>query len=425
MTEYFDELDTLAGATRERNLFRDLPQELATAVRTCSGLARHLDGCDISRITSRDALTELPVLRKSDLIAAQQADPPFGGFVDVDALAGSRVFMSPGPVWEPQVSGADPWLAARALYAAGVRRGDRIHNAFSYHLTPGGFILDEGARALGCIVFPAGVGSTDAQVTALQQLGSSVYIGTPDYLQTLLNYAAESTIALPQLKRALVSGGALFPSMRDSYRESGIHVQQCYATADLGVIAYESATGDTIHAGMLVNEGMLVEIVKPGTGEPVTAGEVGEVLVTRMHSDYPLLRFATGDMSAFLDEASPCGRTAARIKGWMGRADQRTKVRGMFVDPAQVQAVRQAHAEIARLRLVVSRQDDKDVMLLRVATHASDDASDDALPLPTPATIAIADTLQRITGLTARVELSPDGLPNDGVVIEDQRDYEQ
>jgi len=413
-SHYFDELDTLAPSVRERNLFRDLAQELDDAVRKCPGLAKHLDGHNVAQVSTRAALTQLPVLRKADLIAAQQANPPFGGFVDMDALAGNRVFMSPGPVWEPQINGVDPWLAARALYAAGLRRGDRVHNALSYHLTPGGFILDEGARALGCVVFPAGVGNTDAQVEALHHLSCAVYVGTPDYLQTLLDRAAETGIDLSPLKRAMVSGGALFPSMRESYRNAGIHVQQCYATADLGVIAYESADGDTIYDGMLVNEGLIVEIVKPGTGEPVDAGEVGEMLVTRMHPDYPLVRFATGDMSAFIAEPSPCGRTAPRIKGWMGRADQRTKVRGMFIDPAQIQAIRQAHPEIGRLRLQVSRQGDQDVMVLKVVAGAQ------ALP----ETSVLAATLKRITGIAGTVEPSAD-LPNDGVVIDDQRDYTQ
>ena len=401
-------------ALRKQALFDDLGAHLLAATKLCPGLSTHLRGHLLCNINSAETLASLPVLRKSDLVAAQQSTPPFGGFVNMASLAGRRVFMSPGPVWEPQGGGADPWQSARALFAAGLRHGDRVHNAFSYHQTPGGFILDEGARALGCTVFPAGVGNTDAQVIALQHFSADAYIGTPDYLQTLLDSANTAGVALPKLRRALVSGGALLPSMRDNYRSAGIHVQQCYATADLGVIAYETASAGVIHPGMVISENMIVEIVKPGTGEPVLAGEVGEVVVTLRNLDYPLVRFATGDLSAFIEEASPCGRSNHRLTGWMGRADQRTKVRGMFIDPSQVQQIRHNHSEICQLRLLVNRSADRDVMNLLVSPgHASEVIDKNA----------VAQTLKRITGLAGSVAISKQPLPNDGVVIDDQRDY--
>jgi len=328
----FDELDTQSVKTRETALFANFSGRLEQILHDCPGLAKHLDGYPIDAIVDRKALEALPVLRKSVLMASQQANPPFGGFVNESALDCCRVFMSPGPVWEPQLSGSDPWQAARSLAAAGIKRGHRVHNAFSYHLTPGGFILDEGARALGCIVFPAGVGGTDTQVQAIQHLQSEVYVGTPDYLQVLLDHAAQQGNPITSIKRAMVSGGALFPAMRAKYEEQGIHVQQSYATADLGVIAYETATNDLVHPGMVVNEGLIVEILIPGTDKPVNPGDVGEIVVTRLLKGYPLVRFGTGDLSAEILEPSPCGRTQMRLAGWMGRADQRVKVRGMFVD---------------------------------------------------------------------------------------------
>lgn len=358
---------------------------------------------------------------------AQQKRPPFGGFVPQSALQGTRVFMSPGPVWEPQLGGLDPWQGARAFHAAGIRAGDCIHNAFSYHLTPGGFILDEGARALGCTVFPAGVGNTDSQVSAIRHLQPTVYTGTPDYLQTLLDHAAEQGEPVHCIKRALVSGGALFPSMREKYTEQNVHVQQCYATADLGVIAYETATNDEIHPGMVVNENLIVEILVPGTGLPVAPGDVGELVVTRLHPDYPLLRFATGDLSALLTEASPCGRTAMRIKGWMGRADQRVKVRGMFVDPQQLAVLGEQNEYIDRWRLIVSRSDDNDEMHLKVTLN--DHAGNQSHPSQPSHSdheswlLELAATLKKATNLSGQVQVV-DALPRDGIVVEDQRDYE-
>ena len=420
MGDFFDDLDAQQAAAREQSLFASFGARLEEATRSCPGLANHLNGVNLASINSREALQALPVLRKNELMAAQQQDPPFGGFVNPDALIGTRVFMSPGPVWEPQVGSADPWESARSLHAAGFRSGDRVHNTFSYHQTPGGFILDEGARALGCAIFPAGTGNTEAQVAAMGQFGATAFVGTPDYLQTVLSYAEENHIELPKLKRAMVSGGALFPAMREKFKSSGVHVQQCYATADLGVVAYESHTNGEIHPGMLVNEHLIVEIVKPGTGEPVAAGEVGELVITRLNNQYPLVRFATADMSMFLPDASPCGRTAMRIAGWMGRADQRTKVRGMFVDPTQVQAVRQKHAELDAVRLVVDRDGDRDVMTLQIwpksdylAEFAGNSAQIDA----------IVQSVKQITGLSGSVTLMNEAIPTDGVVVQDKRDY--
>lgn len=414
MSDFYDELDTQEPRLRERGKFTKLVSVLRSAVQNCPGVAKQLDGIDPSDITDAASLQKIPVLRKSELMAAQAAQPPFGGFVNESSLNGCRVFMSPGPVYEPQINMQDPWLSARALHAAGFRRGDRVHNSFSYHATPGGFILDEGARVLGCSVFPAGPGDTEQQVASLQVFGANGFVGTPDYLNTVLKKADELAITLPQLSLALVSGGPLFPAMREEISNRGIRVQQCYATADFGVIAYESATHDTVHPGMVLNENLIVEIVKPGSGDPVASGEVGEILVTRLHPDYPLLRFATGDMSAFIDEPSPCGRTSSRIKGWMGRADQRTKVRGMFVDPAQIQILRKAHPEIAALRLVVTRANDKDAMTLQFTPQPDASVSVD--------TAAITASLKKHTGLSGEVVLMESALPNDGVVVDDQRE---
>lgn len=416
----FDELDTQSVKTRETALFASFSDRLEKILPNCPGLAKHLVGFSINAIENRQALQTLPVLRKSVLMQSQQENPPFGGFVNESELDSCRVFMSPGPVWEPQLAGSDPWQAARSLAAAGIKRGQRVHNAFSYHLTPGGFILDEGARALGCIVFPAGVGGTDAQVQAIQHLQSEVYVGTPDYLQVLLDHAVEQGKPITSIKRAMVSGGALFPTMRAKYEQQGIHVQQSYATADFGVIAYETATDGVIHPGMLVNEGLIVEILVPGTDKPVKPGDVGEIVVTRLHKGYPLIRFGTGDLSAEILEPSPCGRTQMRLAGWMGRADQRVKVRGMFVDPVQLQSLPKDVAEIDGWRLVVQRESDKDVMQLQVILKA-DIASSESQRAALEARLVIA--LKTATNLSGTVKIV-DSLPNDGIVVEDKRDYE-
>ncbi|MEL6735779.1 MAG: AMP-binding protein [Pseudomonadota bacterium] len=410
MVDVFETRETQEASAREAALFEALPQHLVKAIETSPGLANHLAGHDLSAITSREVLASLPVLRKAALMEAQSANPPFGGFANLSELAGTRVFLSPGPIWEPQGLGADPWLAARALFAAGFRSGDVVHNALSYHMTPGGFILDEGLRALGCTVFPAGIGNTDMQVEAAAALKPVGYVGTPDYLKVMLDRAAEMSADLSSIKLALVSGGALFPSMRADYAERGVQVLQAYATADLGVIAYETLNGNTLCDGMVVNEDLIVEIVRPGTDDPVAPGEVGELVVTNFSSTYPLVRFGTGDLSALIEAPSPCGRTNMRIKGWMGRADQRTKVKGMFVDPKQVDQVRKAHTGVTGVRLVVSRQGDQDTMTLMVTGEGLDSA-------------AISETLKATTKLTGAVELVGN-LPNDGKVISDERDYE-
>lgn len=413
----YDDSDTQTAAARESALFKDFGARLFACASQCPGLAAHLAGHELQEINSREALGMLPVLRKNDLITAQQMKPPFGGFVREEALNGMRMFMSPGPVWEPQLQGADPWQGARALHAAGIRAGDKVHNAFSYHLTPGGFILDEAARALGCVVFPAGVGNTQAQVEAMRHTAANIYVGTPDYLQVMLDHAQNEGKPLEHINRALVSGGALFPTMRERYQEQGIKVMQCYATADLGVISYESCKNDEILAGMVVNEGLIVEILVPGTGTPVTPGEVGEIVVTRLHPDYPLLRFATGDLSRQITQISPCGRTNMRLAGWMGRADQRVKVKGMFVDPLQFASIKKQHPELSRWRLVVSRANDRDVMTLKVTLA---DASHSALQGDGFMTTLEA-TLKKATGLSGSVAIV-DVLPDDGIVVDDQRD---
>lgn len=421
MTDYFDSFDTDVASARNTRLFNALPGFLSAAVRDCHGLAKHLDGVDTASVVSRAELEKLPVLRKSALMAAQSAHPPFGGFVKESALAGTRVFMSPGPVWEPQITGSDPWQGARALHAAGIRAGQRVHNSFSYHLTPGGFILDESARALGCVVFPAGVGGTSSQIDAMHHFKPDAFMGTPDYLKILLDAAAEAGQPITCLKRAMLSGGALFPTLREHYENLGIITRQCYATADLGIVAFESEANGACVPGMLINEGLIVEIVRPGTGEPVAEGDVGELLVTRLQGDYPLVRFATGDMSRWIAEPSPCGRTAMRIAGWMGRADQRTKVKGMFVDPGQLDAVFDINDDIRRVRLNITRQGESDhaQLLVQLGDDSAVSANGgDALQQE------ITDAFRAATGLSANVAFVDETLPNDGVLIHDAREYD-
>jgi len=414
----FDELDTQTPEARESRLFHQFSERLIQSASVCPGLAEHLSGCDLSSVNNRSSLQNLPVLRKSKLMQVQQENPPFGGFVDESQLAGSRLFMSPGPVWEPQVLGADPWQAMRSLAAAGIQPGQKVHNAFSYHLTPGGFILDEGARALGCIVFPAGVGNTETQVQAIRQLQSQVYVGTPDYLQVLLDHANDEGQPLDSFSHALVSGGALFPAMRTRYQEQGIQVLQAYATADIGVIAYETTSNGHVNPGMIVNEHLIVEILVPGTDIPVSVGEIGELVITRLDGAYPLVRFGTGDLSSQIEEQSPCGRTQMRLSGWKGRADQRVKVKGMFIDPVQLRDLPSNFPELKRWRVVIERQSDKDVMQLRVVLGKPIDASDeDALR------VKLSEAIRSATNLSCSVQLMTE-LPNDGVIIDDQRDYE-
>jgi len=412
MGEHYDDLEAREAAAREAALFECLRGQIAHAQAKAPGQAAHLAGVDPAVVTGRAALARLPVLRKSALIELQRADPPFGGLTTRPAGAFEHVFQSPGPIFEPgQSTTPDWWRIARALHAAGFRAGDIVHNAFSYHLTPGGWILDSGARALGCAVLAGGVGNTEAQVAAAADIGVTGYVGTPDFLKVMLDKAAELGRDLSRIRRALVSGGPLFPSLRQEYRDRGITCLQCYATADVGLIAYETPALD----GMVVDEGAIVEIVRPGTGDPVPEGEVGEVLVTALNPDYPLIRFATGDLSAVLPGTSPCGRTNMRIRGWMGRADQTTKVKGMFVRPEQVAEIVARHPELLKARLTVSRSGEQDSMTLAV----------EAQSLSPELAAAVRATMQAVLNLRGEVEADiPGSLPNDGKVIDDIRKFD-
>ena len=409
-TDHFDQLETRDPEQRELAQFNLLPDLIRHALAAAPGWADQLRGVDAGAVTSREALGKVPVLRKNSLKDLQAKRPPYGGFATAPAGALARVFMSPGPIFEPEGHGEDWWRAARSLYAAGIRKGDIVHNTFAYHLTPGGWILDSGARALGCTVIAAGPGNSEQQLEAIERLKPTAYVGVPDYLKILLDKAKEARKDASSFRKALVGGGALFPSLRAEYKQRGINTYQTYATADLGIIAYESPALE----GMIVDEGAIVEIVRPGTGDPVAAGEVGEVVVTTFNRDYPMIRFATGDLSAVLPGLSPCGRTNMRIKGWLGRADQTTKVKGMFVHPEHVAEIAKRHAELGRLRLVVARAGEQDTMTLRVESASTDGALKGKL----------AESLQAITKLKGEVELvAPNSLPNDGKVIADERTY--
>src|SRR5215831_13579176 len=405
--DHYDTLETRDPDEREREFFGRLPDFISLAL-SAPGWAKQLSGADCCGVTSRAALARLPVLRKSDLAALQKANPPFGGFNVTAPGKMRRLLMSPGPIFEPEGAGTDVWGTARALFAAGFRPGEIVHNSFAYHLTPGGFIMESGARALGCAVIPAGTGNTEQQLEAIAHFRPSGYLGTPDFLKVLLDAAAKAGKDASSLVRGLVSGAALPPSLRQELAARSVSVLQCYATADLGVIAYESEARE----GLIVNETLLVEIVRPGTGDPVAEGEVGEIVVTSFNPDYPMIRLATGDLSAVLPGRSPCGRTNMRIKGWMGRADQSTKVKGMFVHPGQVAEVGRLHRELGRLRLVVTRAGEQDVMTLMV----------ECAPAPEGLAEQIATTLQAVTKLRGEVRLVAAGdLPNDGKVIADER----
>lgn len=409
MSEYFDALETRSVDERESDLFDNFPNFLADISARIPGWKTQFKDYDISQINSREKLASLPVMRKPDLMEAQANKPPFGDFVDTSLLAGNRIFMSPGPVWEPQAPGSDPWQAARSFHAAGFRSGDLVHCSIGFTMTPGGAILDEGIRALGGVVYPAGVGNTDAQVEAASILKPVAYAGTPDYLQTMLDKADELGKDLSSIKRAFVSGGALFPSMREAYNARSIQVLQGYATADIGAITHETMHDGKLCDGMILNENLILEIVRPGTDDPVEAGEVGEMVVTSFNKAYPLVRFGTGDMSALIEEASPCGRTNMRIKGWMGRADQRTKIKGMFVDPKQIDQLVKAVDGLEKACLVVAREDNKDTMTLKAVGEGLDAAT-------------VKEQLASIAKLNGSVEIV-ESLPNDGKVIDDQRDY--
>ncbi len=406
MAGYYDDLEIRDPAEREEALAEALPAAISRA-RTAPALARLLRDVEPDQVTDRAALARLPVIRKSELSAAQSKTPPFGGFTTRVAAEFDHIFQSPGPIYEPGRREGDWWRLGRFLHAAGVGRGDIVQNCFGYHLTPAGMMFDSAARAVDAAVLPAGTGQTEQQVRAAVDIGTSVYAGTPDFLKVILEKADQMGERLA-ITRAVVGGGALFPSLRSYYADRGIATLQSYATADLGSIAYETDAMD----GMVVDEGVIVEIVRPGTGDPVPEGEVGEVVVTTLNPDYPLIRFATGDLSAVLPGISPCGRTNMRIKGWMGRADQTTKIKGMFVRPEQVAALVARHPEIARARVIAERDGEMDVMTVQV--EAAGGAAEDFAG-------SVSDTLK----LKGRVEIVPPGsLPNDGKVIEDRRSYD-
>jgi phenylacetate-CoA ligase len=407
MREFHDKLETLDPAVREKRQIKQLRDQLEFAVKKAPGLKRQLKGIEVRQLRSPADLAAIPVLRKSDLHAMQAAKPPFAGLTTVKPGQLARLLISPGPLADPEGIYMDWWGAARALFAAGFRKGDVVLNTFSYHLTPGGFIMDSGAQALGCAVIPAGPGQTEQQLDAIALYKPQAYCGTPDFLKILIDKGAEAGRPVTFTK-ALVSGAAFPPSLQVAIKERGVDAYQAYATADLGVIAYETDA----RTGLVVNEGLIVEIVRPGGGDPVAEGEVGEVVVTRLNEEYPLLRFGTGDLSRFLPGTSPCGRTNLRLAGWMGRADQRTKVKGMFVDPSQVLAVAKRHPELGRVRLVVTRQAEQDAMTLKAETATSDQAL----------AARVAETLAALTKLKGAVDLVAVGsLPNDGKTISDER----
>ncbi|OUL98279.1 phenylacetate--CoA ligase family protein [Variovorax sp. JS1663] len=414
MTDYYDALEVRDPEERERDLLGALPKQIAQAQTAAPAFAKILDGVEPADIGSREALARLPVTRKSELLALQQAgraSDPFGGFSAIRfGPRMLRVFASPGTIYEPEGEARDYWRTARALHAAGFRSGELVHNCFSYHMTPAGAIMESGARALGCTVFAGGTGQTEQQVDAIADLKPAGYAGTPSFLKIILEKAAERNVALPSVTKALVSGEAFPPSLRDWIAERGVAGTQCYATADLGLIAYET----TAREGLVLDEGVIVEIVRPGTGDPVPEGEVGEIVVTTLNPDYPLIRFGTGDLSAVLPGRCPTGRTNARIKGWLGRADQTTKVRGMFVHPGQVAGIVNRFPEAQRARLVVEGEMGDDRMTLKVECAAQPEGLADRM----------ADAIRELTKLRGAVELvAPGSLPNDGKVIEDARSY--
>jgi phenylacetate-CoA ligase len=411
MSDHFDRLETRDPAVREREQWAQLPRQIAHAKAHAPAFARLLADVDAAAITSLEALAQLPVTRKSELVDLQKTARPFGGFAATRWGDARRVFASPGPICEPEGSAPDYWRLARALYAAGFRRGDLIHNCFSYHFTPAGSMVETGAHALGCTVFPGGIGQTEQQVQAMADLKPDGYVGTPSFLKIILEKADELRVQLPSLRKALVSGEAFLSSLRDALVARGIAGYQVYATADVGTIAYETPARE----GLVVDEGVLVEIVRPGTGDPVAMGDVGEVVVTTLTNvDYPLIRFGTGDLSAILPGVSPCGRTNMRVKGWMGRADQTAKVKGMFVHPAQVAAIIARHPEVVRGRLVVDNAEGVDRMTLHVEVRGQQSSHADA----------IVASMRDVTKLRGDVAFHlPGELPNDGKVIDDCRNH--
>ena len=412
MADHFDTLEIRDPERRERDQLAQLPRQVAHAKANAPAFARTLDRVDPAEVMTRDALAQLPVTRKSELLELQRASRPFGGFAATRWGKATRVFASPGPIFEPEGSRPDYWRLARALFAAGFRKGDLIHNCFAYHFTPAGSMLETGAHALGCTVFPGGTGQTEQQVQAMAELHPDGYVGTPSFLRIIVEKADELGVKLNGLSKALVSAEPFPPSLRDAFLARGIAGYQVYATGDLGTIAYETEARE----GLVIDEGVLVEIVRPGTGDRVAPGEVGEVVVTSLYNiDYPLIRFGTGDLSAFLPGTSPCGRTNARIKGWMGRADQTTKVKGMFVHPSQVAAILARHPELGKARLVVDNAEGSDRMTLNVEVAGNRSSNAEA----------IVASIREITKLRAAVAFrAPGELPNDGKVIDDVRKHD-
>jgi len=414
MSTHFDALETRDPAQRETAHLAALPLQVAHAKSKARAFAKSLLSVDASAVTSLTALAKLPVIRKHELLEQQQsqrASDIFGGFSAIAyGKTMPRIFASPGTIYEPEGARADYWRMARAMFAAGFRENELIHNCFSYHFTPAGSMMETGAHALGCTVFAGGIGQTEQQVQAMAELKPAGYIGTPSFLKIIVEKAAEMGVALPSVRKALVSGEAFPPSLRDWLAERGIVGYQCYATADLGLIAYETSARE----GLVLDEGVIVEIVRPGTGDPVPEGEVGELVVTTLNPDYPLIRFGTGDLSAVLPGTCPTGRTNHRIKGWMGRADQTTKVRGMFVHPGQVAEITKRFPEIKRARLVVSGEMANDQLTLKVETVAAAGLAE-----------KISEAVRDVTKLRADIALVEVGsLPNDGKVIEDARSYQ-
>lgn len=407
MVDHYDKREIRDPGVRERDLLKRLPAVIAAAMKA-PGWKRHLGKIDPRSISTREALAALPLLRKSDLPAMQKANLPFGGLVSAKTGTFGRLFSSPGPIFEPEAVGTDVWRMARGLTAAGFRRGDIVLNTFSYHLTPGGWIFDSGARAVGCAVIPAGPGSTEQQLDLIEAYRPVAYTGVPDFLKILLDAADARGRNVQSVARAVVSGAAFPPSLQKEIAGRGIAAYQAYAIAECGVIAYETRARE----GLVLNEDIILEIVRPGTGDPVAEGEVGEVVITVLDAHHPLIRFAVGDLTAILPGLSPCGRTAPRIKGWMGRADQTAKVKGMFVRPEQVAEIVKLHPEVSRARLVVTRDGEQDMMTLHAETRASSDAF----------LIALSASLHALTKLKGDIVLvQPGSLPNDGKVIEDKR----
>ena len=413
--ENFDGLETRPPKRREAALMAELPRLIAHAQKRAPGFAKILSGVKASSIRTRKALAQLPVTRKSDLAALQKELPPLGGLnaTPVEKLA--KLFVSPGPIYDPEGRGKDWWRTARGLFAGGFRAGDRVMNTFAYHFTPAGSMLESGATALGCTVVPTGTGQTEMQVAAIHDLRINAFVGTPSFLRLIVEKADELKIDISSLRKAHVGAEYLPPALRKTLGERGITVSQTYASADLGLIAYESVMPDgAVNDGMIIDERLLLEIVRPGSGEPVKPGEVGEVVITSFNKDYPLVRFGTGDLSAVLPGASPCGRTNVRIRGWMGRADQSTKVRAMFVTPRQVNDIVRRHPEVARARLVVEGEAGNDRMTLKC----------EVAERPSGLAEAIVASIRDVTKLRGEVELrEPGSLPNDGKVIEDKRRY--